>query len=101
MNIYRNITLEWDRGKGPSFGFTYGDFTGDSIVVTFDDTLKVAHLAFNKTIPKSYPSAHPRNLTNRKNYTHEVLENTKRYVKNEYRYIFTPADYQDALELNK
>ena len=32
MNIYRNITLEWDRGKGPSFGFTYGDFTGDSIV---------------------------------------------------------------------
>ena len=93
--------VDANRGRGPSSGSTYGDLTGDSIVITFGDTLKVSHLGLNKTIPKSYPSAHPRNLKNWKSYTHEILENRKRYVKNEYRYIFTPANYQDALELNK
>jgi len=90
-----------DKGRGSAIGYTYADI-GDSIVVTFDDTLKVSHLGMNKkAIPRSYAYEHPRNLKNRNNYTYKILESSKKFTSNEYRYIFTPEDYQDAVKLNK
>jgi hypothetical protein len=89
-------------GRGASNGHTYGDIAGDSVVVTFDDTLKVSHLySTKKASSRSYAYEHPRNLLNRKNYSYMLLESSKKFTDNEYRYIFTIDDYQDALLLNK
>jgi hypothetical protein len=89
-------------GKGASNGHTYGDVAGDSLVVIYDDTLKVFHLGLNKKVsPKSYAFEHPRNLLNKKNYSYILFESSKKFTDNEYRYIFTPEDYKDALRLNK
>lgn len=90
------------KGRGTSIGHTYGDVAGDSIVVIFDDTLKVSHVSLKGIkSPKSYLYEHPRNLLNRKNYTYMLLSTSKKFTDNEYRYIFTVEDYQDALRLNK
>jgi len=91
-----------ESGRGTALGSTYGDTAGDSIVVTFDDTIKISHVGKNKAAsPKSYVYEHPRNILNRKNYTYMLLGSNKKFTDNEYRYIFTAEDYQDALRLNK
>ena len=91
-----------EKGRGPSIGSVYGELANDSIVVTFDDPLKVTHLgAMKGLLINTYPYEHPRNLLNRKNYTTTKLETSGKFVESEYRYIFTPEDYQDALRLNK
>ena len=100
--INENQLVNGEFGRGTAMGATYGDIAGDSIVVTFDDTLKVSHVGKNKAAsPKSYAYTHSRNLLNRENYAYTVSESSKKARDNEYRYIFTPEDYQDALRLNK
>ena len=89
-----------NRGRGVG-GPSFGVMAVDSVVVTFDDTLNVLHLGLNKHIrPKSYTYDHLRNLTNNTNYN-ELISESKKFIEREYRYIFTVADYQSALELNK
>ncbi len=96
------VLVEQNSGRGTAKGYIYGEVVGDSIVVIFDDTLKISHLGLNKKVsPKSYAYEHQRNLKNRNSYTHTILESSKKFADNEYRYIFTIADYQDALRLNK
>ena len=72
---------------------------GDSIVVTYGNSIKQVHLGIITTSSntKAIKFDDPRNILNEKNYLFRIKESSRRSQKLEYEYTFTVEDYQRAL----
>jgi hypothetical protein len=86
------------RGKtiDPSFGLLLQPY--DSVVVSYDDTVKIPHIKFNLV----YTGTHrilfssSRSISNEANYTKTITDETKNSLTGYYLYEFKEQDYLDA-----
>lgn len=70
----------------------------DSIVIKFDDSVKITHLKFNSTIQTGHYILYDsnRSISNPSNYVKTIEKETKHYLRGNFRYTFTEQDYLDA-----
>ncbi|MDI9318956.1 MAG: hypothetical protein QM530_00640 [Phycisphaerales bacterium] len=70
----------------------------DSIVILFDDSIKVIHLKFNSTITcdECIKFENNRNISNSENYVKTIVEENKKFLKGYFTYTFTEQDYLNA-----
>ena len=86
------------RGKtiDPCFGTLLQPY--DSVLVTYDDTVKISHIKFNS----SYNGTHVvnfrnnRSISNASSYTKEITNETNYSLEGKFTYIFTEQDYLNA-----
>lgn len=86
------------RGKtiDPSFGLLLQPY--DSVVVSYDDTVKIPHIKFNLV----YTGTHrilfssSRSISNEANYIKTITEETKNSLTGYHLYEFKEQDYLDA-----
>jgi hypothetical protein len=86
------------RGKSlePCFGTLLQPY--DSVLVTYDDTVKIAHIKFNITTNNKHCIlfSSNRSISNQNNYVLITEDETKHSIKGHYTYTFTEQDYLDA-----
>ena len=86
------------RGKTiePSFGTLLQPY--DSVLVTYDDIVKIPHIKFNL----SYAGSHrilftsSRSISNQNNWTKAITNETKNSIQGDFTYTFVEQDYLDA-----
>ncbi|MEO7266306.1 MAG: hypothetical protein ABIW38_15425 [Ferruginibacter sp.] len=86
------------RGKtiDPSFGTVLQPY--DSVVVSYDDVVKIPHIKFNL----AYSGMHRvlfssnRSISNQNNYLKTITSETKNSIEGNFKYTFTEQDYLDA-----
>jgi hypothetical protein len=86
------------RGKtiDPCFGTLLQPY--DSVLVTYDDAVKIPHIKFNL----SYTGTHRvlftsnRSISNPGNYIREITNETKFSIEGRFTYTFTEQDYLEA-----
>ena len=86
------------RGKtiDPCFGTLLQPY--DSVLVTYNDSVKIPHIKFNL----SYPGDHKilfqngRSISNPNNYVKEIISETKYSLSGQFTYTFVEQDYLDA-----
>lgn len=80
----------------PSFGLLLQPY--DSVVISYDDTIKIPHIKFNL----SYTGSHrilfssSRSISNEANYKKEITNETKYSLTGYFLYEFLEQDYLDA-----
>lgn len=86
------------RGKTiePSFGTLLQPY--DSVVVSYDDTIKIPHIKFNLVYIGSHKVLFNsnRSISNQSNWTKAITNETKYSLQGEYTYTFVQQDYLDA-----
>jgi hypothetical protein len=88
------------RGKNlePSFGILLQPY--DSIVVTYNDTVKIAHIRFNLLVlhTRKIDFSNSRNISNSSlSWIEDITNETKYSVTGTFTYTFTYNDYLNAL----
>lgn len=86
------------RGKTiePSFGTLLQPY--DSVLVTYDDTIKIPHIKFNLTYngPHKVLFNSNRSISNSNNWTKSITNETKYSLEGNFLYTFVEQDYLDA-----
>lgn len=94
IEVYSDIV----RGKtiDPSFGTLLNPY--DSVLVVYDDTVKIPHIKFNLVYSGTHRVLHSsnRSIANEANYNKQITSETKFKLHGFYTFTFTEQDYLDA-----
>jgi hypothetical protein len=97
--VSQNATYKTGNRGLSTGGTSYAYRFPDSIIVTFDESIKKTHHSYkNIDGTNGIKYDDPRNLLNEKNYVLNIRESTKKRQELEYRYTFSKEDYEEALK---
>lgn len=86
------------RGKtlDPSFGTLLNPY--DSVLVVYDDTVKIPHIKFNLVYTGTHRVLHSsnRSISNEANYDKQITKETKYSLRGSFTFTFIEQDYLDA-----
>ncbi len=86
------------RGKtiDPCFGVLLQPY--DSILIVYDDSIKIPHIKFNQTYSGNHKILFEsnRSISNIKNYQKEITDESKNTIRGKFTYTFVEQDYLDA-----
>jgi len=96
---YSNTEVDNSSGRGKSLGFCYAITLQpyDSVLVTFDDTIKIPHIKWNLVYSGHgilYSSN--RSISNINNWVKTITKETRHYIEGYYTFTFVEQDYIDA-----